>query len=226
MSAFELLRRSPLFAGLNEEDLAVLAGCLGRRIFGKSVIIFHKDSPGHTLYLIESGRVRTFILSDAGQEISLSLYGSGEAFGELAFLDGQPRSTGAITVEPAITFTLAREDFLQCLGQRPLLAQSIIQVLSGRMRYLSGYIESLAFLDVNGRLASRLLNLADCCGALGDNGEIPLDLTQAELASWVASTRESVNKALNKFRDLGLIQVNGRRITIHDRRGLQKQIVM
>ena len=95
MSAFELLRRSPLFAGLNEEDLAVLAGCLGRRIFGKSVIIFHKDSPGHTLYLIESGRVRTFILSDAGQEISLSLYGSGEAFGELAFLDGQPRSTGA-----------------------------------------------------------------------------------------------------------------------------------
>ena len=226
MSAFELLRKSPLFTGLNEEDLAVLAGCLGRRVFGKGVIIFHKDSPGHTLYLIESGRVRTFILSDAGQEISLSLYGSGEAFGELAFLDGQPRSTGAITVEPAITFTLAREDFLRCLGQHPLLAQSIIQVLSTRIRYLSGYIESLAFLDVNGRLASRLLNLADCCGAQGDDQEIPLDLTQAELASWVASTRESVNKALNKFRDLGLIQVNGRRITIHDRRGLQKQIVM
>jgi CRP/FNR family transcriptional regulator, cyclic AMP receptor protein len=226
MSAFDLLRKSPLFAGLNEEDLAALAGCLGRRVFGKGVIIFHKDSPGHTLYLIESGRVRTFILSDAGQEISLSLYGSGEAFGELAFLDGQPRSTGAITVEPALTFTLTREDFLQCLGQRPLLAHSIIQVLSTRMRYLSGYIESLAFLDVNGRLASRLLNLADSCGGPEDNREIPIDLTQADLASWVASTRESVNKALNKFRDQGLIQVNGRRITIQDRRGLQKQIVM
>jgi len=226
MSAGELLRKSPLFAGLSEEDLVVLAGCLGRRVFGRGVIIFHKDSPGHTLYLIESGRVRTFILSDSGQEISLSLFGSGDAFGELAFLDGLPRSVGAIAIEPVVTFTLTREDFLQCLNQHPLLAQSILQVLSIRMRYLSSFIENLAFLDVNGRLASRLLDLADRCGAQADNQEIPLDLTQADLASWVASTRESVNKALNKFRDLGLIQVNGRRITIQDRRGLQKQIVM
>jgi CRP/FNR family cyclic AMP-dependent transcriptional regulator len=226
MSALDQLRKSPLFSSLNAEDLAGLADRMGRRVFGKGVIIFHKDSPGHTLYLIESGWVRTFILSDAGQEISLNLYGSGDAFGELAFLDGLPRSVGAVTIEPVITFTLTREDYLKVVDQQPLLAQSIIQLLSARMRYLSGTIETLAFLDVNGRLASRLLDLAVRCGVREDNQEMTLDLTQADLASWVASTRESVNKTLNKFRDLGLIQVNGRRITIRDRRGLQKQIVV
>ena len=84
-----MLRSVSFFAGLSEQELSSLAKCLARRTFAKGVIIFHKDSPGRTLYIIESGKVRIFVLSESGREISVNVYGSGDVFGELALLDGE-----------------------------------------------------------------------------------------------------------------------------------------
>ena len=228
MSKVTMLRKVPLFAGLSEQELEVLADSLGKRTFGKGMIIFHKGSLGQTLYIIESGKVRIFILSESGQEISVNIYGPGDVFGELALLDGLPRSAGAVVMEKTVTFTLHRDDFLRHLEAYPRVAKSIMEVLSTRLRYTTIYAESLSFLNVYGRVAAKLLELADRYGVQKDGKdgiEINLRLTQAELASWVVATRESVNKVLGTFRDQGLIEVEGQRITILDLPGLKRRVL-
>jgi CRP/FNR family cyclic AMP-dependent transcriptional regulator len=227
MSQVSILRNVSLFAGLSDAELAVLAGCLGRRTFGKGMIIFHKGGLGQTLYIIESGKVRIFILSESGQEISVNIYGPGEVFGELSLLDGQPRSAGAVALDKTVTLTLRREDVLPLLEAYPRMARGIIEVLGTRLRYTTAYAENLSFLDVYGRVAAKLLELTERYGVEkeGEGIEIDLRLTQAELATWVAATRESVNKVLGAYRDCGLIAVDGRRITILDRPGLERRVL-
>ena len=227
MPGIDSIRKSSLLGGLSDAELADVASCLVTRTFGKGVFIFHKDSPGQTLYVIESGRVRIFILSESGQEISLNVYGPGEIIGELGFLDGRPRSASAVALEPTQTWALRREDFFRRLEGHPRLALRLLEILAARLRYATAYAESLAFLDVGGRVAMRLLELADRFGAQSPRGnglELDLFLTQAELASWVASSRETVNKVLSTFRDQGLIELVGQKITILDRVGLWRRI--
>jgi len=221
----DMLHELPLFAGLRDEELEALSLCLGRRVFGRGVFIFHKDSPGQMLYIVESGLVRLFVISDAGQEISLNVCGPGEVFGELAVLDGRPRSAGAVALETTVTRTLQREDLLSFLGKCPCLARNLIELLTTRLRYTTRYVEDLAFLDVNSRVAARLLDLASRRGVQRGGIEIELCLTQAELATWVVASRESVNKVLVTFRARGWIAIDGQEITILDRRQLERQVV-
>ena len=225
MSSTSMLRNVPLFAGLTEKEIATLAESLGKRAFGKGVIIFHEGSLGETLYIIESGKVRIFVLTESGQEISVNIYGPGEVFGELSVLDGLPRSAGAVAIEDTVCLTLQRDDLLQFLENCPRVALSIIRVLSARLRYTTQYAESLAFLDVCGRVAAKLLELGERYGVKRDGIEIELRLTQGELASWVGTSRESVNKVLRMFQGQGLIEVKDLKITLLDRRGLKRLIV-
>lgn len=225
MSKVALLRNVPLFAGLSDQELEALASRLGRRTFGKGMVIFHKGGLGRSLYIIESGQVRIFSLSETGQEISINIYGPGDLFGELAILDGLPRSAGAMAMQRTVTLTLYRDDFLRCLEACPSMVKDIVAVLSRRLRYTTAYAETLAFLDVYGRVAAKLLELADRYGVAKAGAEqIELHLTQAELASWVVASRESVNKVLGTFRDQGLIQLEGQAITILDREALGRQV--
>ena len=175
------------------------------------------------MYLIESGLVRIFALSDMGQEISIDVYGPGEIFGEMSLLDGQPRSAGAVCLEATTVLALNQDDLDGILDTSPHLAKNLLRILSGRLRHTAGYAGDLAFLDVSGRVAMRLLDLAERSGAEACD-EIDLNLTQIELATWVAASRESVNKTLNTFRARGLIAMDDGRIAILDRRGLEAQI--
>jgi CRP/FNR family cyclic AMP-dependent transcriptional regulator len=225
MSDVAMLRNVPLFAGLSDEELGTLAMSLGRRTFNRSMIIYHEGSPGDTLYIIESGQVRIFLLSESGQEISVNIYGPGDVFGELALLDGLPRSAGVVAMERTVCLTLHREDFLRHLEAMPRMARSILEVLSHRLRFTTTYAESLALLDVYGRVAVRLVELADRYGRdQQDEGiEIDLRLTQADLASWVGATRESVNKVLGTLRDQGLIDLQGQHIVVLNPRELERR---
>jgi CRP-like cAMP-binding protein len=105
------------------------------------------------------------------------------------------------------------------------MIMTILKVLSARIRYTTAQAERLAFLDVSGRVASKLLELADRYGVQDDGIEIELELTQTELASWVGANRKSVNRALANFRDQGLIRVQRHKITILDARALRRQII-
>jgi len=224
MSQIDMLRNVSIFASLSDQELESVADCLRKRTFAKGMIIFHKDSPGQSLYIIASGKVRIFILSESGQEISVRIYGPGDVFGELSMLDGLPRSAGAVAMEKTQLLALHRDDFFALLARFPGIAECIITTLSGRVRYTTQYAESLAFLDVFGRVADRLLELADCYGVDTAKGrEIDLRLTQTGLASLVGTTRESVNKVLGTFRDQGLVDLDGQRITVLDRRALRRR---
>ena len=225
MNKAGLLQSIPLFASLPDHELEALARSLGKRTFGKGMILFHRGSPGQTLYIIESGMVRIFSLSESGQEITVNLYGPGELFGEMAVLDRRTRSAGALCMERTVTYTLHRDVFLRCLERDAALAHGVIELLSARLRYTTRHLESLAFLDVYGRVAAKLLELGERYTGQGHGSELDLRLTQGELATWVAASRESVNKVLSQFRDQGLIAVDGQEITILDREGLEDRVV-
>ena len=224
MSVADLLRRVSLFADLREDELAALADCLGRRVFAKDMILFHKGSPAQSLYLIESGKVRIFALSETGHEITLDIYGPGECFGETALLDGNLRSTGAMALEKTVTCTLGRDDFLRCLQHHPQVASRVMALLAHRLEHATAYAENLAFLDVAGRVAAALLELAARFGEEHGGIEIGLHLTQAELASWACASREMVNRVLHAYQNEGLIAMEGHRILVLDPVGLKRTI--
>lgn len=225
MSPVELLNRTDLFAGLPEDVLRALAAKLGQRTFARGMVLFHKGSPGQRLYLLRSGQVRIFVLSRDGQEITINLHGPGECFGELAVLDGGPRSAGAVAQERAVAYTLEREDFLALVEAHPALARRALELITQRLRHLTEHVESLSFLDITGRVAACLLDLAEHHGQPVEDGiALQPHLTQAELASYAGATRESVNKALGILRDEGLIRQEGQTPTILDVAGLRRKV--
>ena len=225
MSVENLLRQVSLFADLREDELVALADCLGRRVFSKDMILFHKGSPAQSLYLIESGEVRIFALSETGHEITLDVYGPGECFGETALLDGNLRSTGAMALEKTVTHTLRLDDFLRCLEQHPQVARRVMGLLAHRLERATAYAENLAFLDVAGRVAAVLLELVTRHGTNGGRIQFDLHLTQAELASWVCASREMVNKVLHAYQNEGLIAMDGRTILVLDPDGLRRKTI-
>ena len=203
----------------------MLADCLGRRVFARNMILFLKGSPAQCLYLIESGAVRIFAFSETGQEITLDAYGPGECFGETALLDGNIRSTGAMALEKTVTYTLRRDDFLRCLEQHPQVARRVMALFAHRLEHATTYAENLAFMDVAGRVAAVLLELAARYGAEHGGIEIGLHLTQAEIAGWVCASREMVNKILHAYQNQGLIAMDGHTILVLDPDGLRHKTV-
>jgi len=189
-------------------------------------MIFHKDQAGDALYIVDSGRIRIFLPKETGEELTMEVAGPGDVFGELALLDGGPRSASAETLEETSVFTINREEFMQYAQATPQFAVALIELLSHRLRHATEYAESLAFLDVHARLARVLLEMAERYGVKRNGGsiEIDVDLTQADLATMVGATRERVNRALAAFRSQGLLELHGRKIALLDTIRLRQRI--
>lgn len=219
-----VLKNVSLFAQVGEDTLAGLAAQLHRKAFRKGTIIFHKDQTGDALYIVDSGRIRIFLPTQGGGELTVEVAGPGDVFGELALLDGRPRSASADTLEDTVTFTISRDEFQKYLGQAPKLAAALVELLSSRLRHVTEYAESLAFLDVHARLAKTLLEMSERYGVRKDGIEIDFDLTQADLATMVGATRERVNRALAAFRAQGLIELRGRKIVLLDTDRLRQRV--
>jgi CRP/FNR family cyclic AMP-dependent transcriptional regulator len=219
------LKQVPLFADLADEDIRELMAVARRRIFRSGEVIFHRDDPGQVLYVIKEGKVKISLISPEGQEISLVVFGKGECFGEFAILDGLPRSADAIALERVECYTLQRSDFHKTIMKNPKIAIQVMEVLSRRLRTTDQMVENLIFLDVYGRVAKKLLELADSHGSKVDNGiRIEVRLTQQELASMVGASRESVNKVMGYFTDKNFISTDKHRITLHRIADLKRRI--
>jgi len=216
------LRRLDLFSELAEDELEVLASHLSRRAFRQGEVIFVRGDAGNTLYFIESGRVRIVLTSAAGKELVLTILESGDFFGDLALLDGEPRSADAIAHNYCRLLLLRQEDFYRSLESRPRMAASLLHVMARRLRRNADIIEDAAFLDVPARLARMLLQLGEEHGR-ADGGVLVVTPapSQSELAGMVGATRESVNKWLAKFRQDGLIRVDRGQLIILDTAGLK-----
>jgi CRP/FNR family transcriptional regulator/CRP/FNR family cyclic AMP-dependent transcriptional regulator len=219
------LERVAIFAGLDADALRELTAVARPRAFRPGEIIFHRDDPGQVLYVILSGKVRIYVTSPDGQEVALALLGVGDSFGELALLDGQPRSASAVAVEPAETLALQRADFLKAVMRHPRIAVQVMHVLSRRLRQTDAMIEDLLFLDVHGRVAKKLLELAEIHGARTPAGiRIELRLTQGELAAMVGASRESVNKVMGYFMDKDFISTDKYKITVKRLADLRRRV--
>jgi CRP/FNR family transcriptional regulator/CRP/FNR family cyclic AMP-dependent transcriptional regulator len=214
-----------LFADLPESRLDELVQLVRRRTFQRAETIFHKGDPGTGLYLITNGQVKVVVPSETGEEALLTILESGDLFGELALFDGLPRSATVVALQKTEVLLLRREDFLAFVDRNPDVAIALLAVLSRRLRATNELIEEAVFLDVPGRLAKRLLDLAERHGKQTEQGvEIELKLTQQELAAMIGATRESVNKQLGWLRDHGLIQLDRQRITVLRPEELRKRI--
>jgi len=213
----DFIKQVPLFAGLDNAELAALAQDLWQRRFMPGEAIFQQGDSGQMLYLIESGQVRIYVQDEEGQETSVNLCGPGEMFGELALIDEMPRSASVVAMEPTVVYIISRERFREHLLRSPQLALNFMKMLTVRVRYTTQQLSSLTLLDTPGRLARKLLELAQDHGQVEAEGvRINLSLTQSDLASLIGTTRESVNKAMGAFRRQGLILMKEGHIVIVD----------
>lgn len=225
--ATEALQKVPFFNQLSHEEASRLAERLVPRQFHSDQVIFHLGDPGGLLYIITEGKVKISHSTAEGQEALLAILGEGDFFGELALLDDSPRSATAEAIEPTETLTLHRDEFIGFIGDNPDFAYHVMHTLAKRIRHLNDQISDVFFLDLNGRLARTLLNLAEQHGRETDNGIlIDISLTQTDLAEMTGATRVSINKTLGRFRRAGWVQVEGRTLTVIEPRALRNLIQM
>jgi CRP-like cAMP-binding protein len=214
-STVRALTSVPLFAHLPPTVVEAIASKVRRRRYGDGEVIFHEGDPGRSLCVIESGRVKIVSVSEQGQEALLAVMGPGEFFGELALFDEMPRSADVVAMEPTQTLNLVREDFLAIIDRFPAVSRQIFSVLAAQIRRLTSEVGDIVFLNLDARIAKRLLELADSHGVdVPEGRRIELTLSQAEIGAMVGATRESVNQCLRRFQDAGLIKLGRQRITV------------
>jgi len=219
------LAQVALFANLDAESLGELSAVVRRRVFRAPEVIFHRDDPGQVLYVIREGKVKITINSPEGHEVVLAVFGPGDYFGELALLDGQPRSASAVALEDVEVYGLQRSDFIKAVMSHPRIAIQVMNVLSRRLRQTDTMIEDLLFLDVHGRVAKKLLDLAELHGVRTPDGIlIDMRLTQSDLAALVGASRESVNKVMGYFVAKRFLSTEKRKITILRLADLRRRI--
>jgi len=207
--AVDALGRCRLFAGMGPEALRAMARTLRGRRFRRGEVLFHEGDPGDALFVVASGAVKVVVPSEDGEEAILATLRRGDFLGELALLDGAPRSASAVALEPTEALALPRDQFLALVATEPAIRDALMAALAGELRRLTTHVAELHFLDLTGRLAARLARLAEEHGDRLPDGTVRLDapLTQSDLAAMIGATRQSVNKLLGEFEADGLLRM-------------------
>ncbi|MEV4109531.1 Crp/Fnr family transcriptional regulator [Nonomuraea sp. NPDC049695] len=217
-----VLAEIPLFRVLGESGIETTARAGLSRRYRSGQIICHQGDPGESFYVLLDGLVKVVFTTEHGDEIVLNMLGRGDTFGEMALLDGSPRSASIVTVRPAWAFVLPRARLLELMREHPGLADEFLRMLGHMVRRLTDQAADLAFLDLGGRLAKLLLQLADKHGQADGVVDLP-GLTQSDLAALIGASRPAVNRALQSLVARGLIAVEGRTITLLDVAALRKR---
>lgn len=216
-SAIEQLRRVPLFAHLSDIELGRIRQAVREKGYPRGSVILFEHDPGDALYVVIGGQVKVVLIAEDGREVILALLKEGDFFGEMSLIDDQPRSAHVIATEDAQLLVLRRDDFLACMDDMPRIALGLLRALSRRLRQADDKIGGLVLLDVNGRLARLLLDLAD-----EDDGQhITRRVTHHTLAQMIGSSRETVSRTLRDLSARGLIEVGRKQMVIRDRGGLK-----
>ncbi|MDB4898435.1 MAG: cyclic nucleotide-binding protein [Gemmatimonadetes bacterium] len=215
----DFLASIPLFSGLNRDELTRFAELTRERSYPKGSVILFQDDPGDSLFVLREGRVKVVLIGEDGREVILGVLEPGAHFGELALIDDQPRSAHVIAMDDAELLVLRREDFRRRVEANPSVAWALLTELSRRLRRADQKIGGLVLLDVPGRIARLLLDLASEAG--GPTIEKPL--THQTIAQMIGASRETVSRAMKEFQDSGLIRVERRRIAVGNQEALEKR---
>jgi CRP/FNR family cyclic AMP-dependent transcriptional regulator len=211
------MARSPLFRGIDDDELTRIAYTMVRRRFRRGEVIFHESDPGDSLHVVVEGRVKITRESTEGEEAIVVVLAPGDTFGELVLLDGAPRSATATAMDPTETMTLPRSSFAALVDGESPFRWRVLAGVAQRVRRLTDQLAEVHFLDMSGRLALQLTRLAEEA-APGARTDIRLSrtLTQSDLGAMVGGTRQRMNQILGDFQVEGLITVDAGSITIRD----------
>ena len=201
---------TPVILGLTENHLRTLAQSGVSRTFRKNTVVINEGDATDALYIIQSGKVKVYLADEAGKEVVLTTEGPGSYFGEMV-LDGGPRSASVMTLETSTFSVVGKNEFKKFLTEHPDVSIHIIEKLIARTRALTDNVKSLALLDVYGRVAKLLLELAR-----EEDGKLVIGekLTQQEMANRVGASREMVSRILSDLSKGGYINITGKKITI------------
>ena len=214
----DYLVENPVFACLSAADRAGLAARMRPRHFARDEIVFHRDDPAGHVFLIAAGTVKISVPDESGHEVLVALQRGGDVFGELALFDESPRSATVTAITETSTLALTRTDFVGVLERNPEAMRKMLALLARMVRRSTGHVEDLVFLDLPGRVAKCLLDLAEA------SGTDQVDLTQEDLGGFVGATRVSVNRVLADLERRGAVSIGRRHIKLRDRDLLRRDV--
>ncbi len=217
MADTSLLNDVALFAELTTDEMARLSAAASVRELQRGDVVFAENDEPNALYVVERGRIAIAKRSIDGRESMFALMERGDLFGDMGLFDGLGRSAEARALEPSEVLSIPFAPLRDVYEQRPTLLWGVVKLLAGRLRNTDIALADSVFLDVTGRTAKRLLELA------GDADDFVLPITQEELAGMVGASRERVNKAISSFIRLGWLEQNERRYSFTNREELERR---
>lgn len=213
----DILVVCPLFSVLESRELLVLADLAGERRVARDAVVLHRGATDCSLLILVHGRLRASAVSTEGREVTINLMEPGAVLGEIALLDGRPRSLDVVAMAESLLLVVERQHFLPFLRVRPELMLRLMELLCDRLRRNSTAYEDLALVPLSTRLARLLLDMAEAHGKPTPEGiEIRLVLTQRNIAAQVAATRERVNKQLRRWHKAGVLGSQGGCLTLRE----------
>ena len=216
------LKLVPLFSSLKDEELDTILNHSSKVNYPKNKIIFLENEEGNELYIILKGSVKVVRISESGEEIILAVLQKGDFFGEMSLLDGKPRSATVISNEDSTLILFNKNNFEKVIEKYPRIALKLLKEITLRLRKADDLIGNLAFLNVSGRIAGILLQLAEEHGQKTKEGVIIKSRpTHQSIANMVSASRETVTRILKRFEEKQYIRMSGKDITIFDQENIK-----
>jgi CRP/FNR family cyclic AMP-dependent transcriptional regulator len=208
-----VLKAVPLFASFPEDQLRMLTTMVTRRSASRSTTIMAGGDATDSLYIVLSGRLKVMMSDSDGKEVILSILGPGEFFGEMGLIDDEPRSASVVTIEPCELLSISKRDFKKTLSENSEMSMAVMRGLVRRLREADRKIGSLALLDVYGRVARLLLDMAE-----NVNGEkvVTKRLPKQDIAKMIGASREMVSRVMKDLQTGGYIEMRGSSIVLRD----------
>ena len=209
-----MLHKVYMFSELAPADTEKLTAHCQTRTYPANAILITEGDQTDSLYVIVEGEVKVFANDNNGKEVILNILGPGEYFGEIALVDDQPRSASVMTIAPTKVMIISKGNFKRCLEENPDMSFNLIRALTKQVRALTDSVKNLALMDVYGRVAHTLLDLAD---EIDGKQVIEQKLTHQDIANMVGASREMVSRILKDLSTGGYITVDKKHITINEK---------
>jgi len=217
------LAKAPMFSDIGENAQRLLAERAIATTYRKGQLIFQEGEQGDAVYIVVEGTVKISVVSPDGDEMLLTTLTPFDTFGELALLDGGPRSASAEALQETRVLSISREAFWVVLEADRKFVEKMFMSLGALLRRLTQRAADFVFLDLHGRVAKLLVDLAGDKSQPGDEVSLDLQLTQSDLASMVGGSRQSVNQILRSFEDRGYLEISGRHIVLKSLEALRRR---